>query len=131
MDMGTGDGSGLLVSTMWAKSRAPEHCLDPTSPGISSQCDFGPDPLTTSLVPCVPSFRGEPAATGQLVTKCAAAGVRVFLGVAKVTAVQPGRQETPAPRSSPAGQGAGPASCCVWHFVRYHLARREGMWPGQ
>lgn len=89
--------------------------LVPASP-CSVILDLTPSPLLFSRVP---SFRAESAATGQLVIQCAAAGThRGLLTVTKFASCSwEDRKETPIPRSSPKGKGAGPATCCVWHFV--------------
>lgn len=49
--------------------------------------------------------------------------------VTKFTSVQLEGQETPAPRSSPEGMGAGPATCCVWHFVPLPFGPQHTMVP--
>lgn len=92
-----------------------------TQPVLASLCgvilDLPPPPQT--LLFCrAPFFRGESAATGQLVIKRAAAGMRgVFLTTTKFTSALSGRRETPDPGPCPKGQGADLATGHGWPFV--------------
>lgn len=128
-------GDGLAVERQWSWAlemvvgswhslceQNPGHFnTGQTQPVLASLCgvilDLRP-PHQTLLFCLAPFFRGESAATGQLVIKRAAAGMRgVFLTTTKFTSALSGRRETPDPGPCPKGQGADLATGHGWPFV--------------
>lgn len=83
--------------------------------------DLTPSPL---LFSCVPSFRAESAATGQLVIQCAAAGTHSeLLTMTKFASVQLGGQEgdSPSPGPAPRGRELAQPHAVSGTLSHYHL----------